>query len=49
MGYTQSSEKAPDIAKPKRARRNQQLNLLEKLFNHLLASLQMPVEPTLAC
>jgi len=37
-----------DIAKPKRAQRNHQLNLLEKLFNQLLSSLRMPVEHVLA-
>ena len=38
-----------DIAKPKRAQRNHPLTLLEKLYNHLLSSLRMPVEHTLAC
>lgn len=39
---------AADIAKPKRAQRNHELNLLEKFFNQLLSSLRMPVEHTLA-
>lgn len=37
-----------DIAKPKRAQRNHPLTPLEKLLNHLLSSLRMPVEHTLA-
>jgi DDE superfamily endonuclease/Helix-turn-helix of DDE superfamily endonuclease len=37
-----------DISKPKRAQRNYQLNLLEKLLNQLLSSLRMPVEHVLA-
>jgi hypothetical protein len=37
-----------DIAKPQRAQRNHPLTPLEKLYNHLLSSLRMAVEHTLA-
>lgn len=50
-GYEGIEEAYPDadLAKPKRAQRNYQLNPLEKLLNRLLSSLRMPVEHTLAC
>jgi hypothetical protein len=49
-GYEGVEDTYPDadIAKPKRAQRNYELNLLEKLFNQLLSSLRMPVEHTFA-
>jgi IS5 family transposase len=49
-GYEGVEDAYPDadIAKPKRAQRNHPLTPLEKLFNHLLSSLRMPVEHTLA-
>jgi IS5 family transposase len=37
-----------DIDKPLRAQRNQPLTLVEKVYNHVMSSLRMPVEHTLA-
>jgi hypothetical protein len=49
-GYEGMEEAYPnaDSAKPKRAQRNHELNLLEKLLNQWLSRLRMPVEHTLA-